>query len=125
MKRIILAVFMVLLAVCTANADDLTDIKDSGVLRFGISPDNFPFAFFDKNDDLTGIDVKLMEKIAERMDVDLDVYEISADDLIDSLQIGQVDVIGGAFPKQRNGKNCLTSQRSTTARKPFLFLKTT
>lgn len=107
MKRIILAVFLVLLAALTANADDLADIKDAGVLRFGVSPENFPFAFFDKNDDLTGIDVKLMEKIAERMDVDLDVYEISSDDLIDSLQIGQVDVIGGAFSKTKERKELL------------------
>ena len=107
MKRIILAVFLVLLAVCTANADDLTEIKDSGVLRLGVSPDNFPFAFIDKNDDLTGIDIKLMEKIAEQIDVDLDIYEIPSDDLINSLMIGQVDVIGGAFSKTKERKEQL------------------
>ena len=107
MKRIIFAVFFVLLVTLTANADDLTEIKNSGVLCFGVSPDNFPFAFYDKNDDLTGIDIRLMEKIAELMDVNLDVYEISSDDLIDSLQIGQVDVIGGAFSRTKTRRNQL------------------
>ena len=107
MKRIILAVFLVLLLTLPANADDLSEIKNSGILRFGVSPDNFPFAFFDNNDDLTGIDIKLMEKIAELMDADLDIYEISSDNLIDSLLIGQVDVIGGAFSRTKTRKNQL------------------
>lgn len=99
MKKFFIVLLLILLLACPAFADDLADIRDSGVLRFGVSPDHFPFVFYDKNDDLTGIDIKLMEEIAALMDVELDIYEMSADSLVDSLLIGQVDVIGGAFSK--------------------------
>ena len=99
MKKIVFLLLLVLVLTCSAHADDLADIRDSGVLRFGVSPDCFPFVFYDKNDDLTGIDIRLMEEIAALMEVDLDIYEMSAETLIDSLLIGQVDVIGGAYSK--------------------------
>ncbi len=99
MRKIILGLLLILLLTCSVNADDLADVRDAGVLRFGVSPDCFPFAFYNKNDDLTGIDIRLMEEIAALMGVDLDIYEMSADSLVDSLLIGQVDVIGGAFSK--------------------------
>ena len=99
MKKVLLGLLLILLLAGSVHADDLTNIRDSGVLRFGVSPECFPFVFYDKNDDLTGIDIRLMEEIADLMEVDLEIYEMSADSLIDSLLIDQVDVIGGAFSK--------------------------
>ena len=99
MRKIILGLLLVLLLTCSVSADDMTDIRESGVLRLGVSSDRYPFVFYDKNDDLTGIDIRLMEEIAGLMDVDLDIYEMSPESLMDSLLIGQIDVIGGAFSK--------------------------
>ena len=90
MKKIAVALLLILLLAFPVIADDLADVKEAGVLRFGVSPDQFPFVFYDKNDDLTGIDIRLMEAIADLMEVDLDIYEMSAETLIDSLLIGQV-----------------------------------
>lgn len=99
MRKVFLALLLILLLTCSAGANDLENVRESGVLRFGVSPECFPFVFYDKNDDLTGIDIRLMEEIASLMDVELDIYEMSSDSLIESLLIDQVDVIGGAFSK--------------------------
>lgn len=103
-KIFILCIVLILLPVLSAYAGDLADVQEAGTLRFGTAGGSFPFAFYDRNDDLTGIDISLMEKIAECMDVSLDISEMSAESLVGSLTNGQSDVIGGAFSKEANGK---------------------
>ena len=98
-KTVLLVLAGLLVLVSAARAGDLAEVRKAGVLQFGVSPDRYPFVFYDQNDDLTGIDIKLMEEIAERLDLELEVSEMSSDDLMESLAIGQVDVIGGAFSK--------------------------
>lgn len=105
MRKTLILLLMLLLLVTPAGAGDLSDVKDAGVLRFGVSPDNYPFAFYDRNDELTGIDIKLMEAIADLMEVDLDVSDMSYESLTESLTIGQVDIIGGGFSKTESLKN--------------------
>ena len=60
MRKVFLALLLILLLTCSASANDLENVRGSGVLRFGVSPECFPFVFYDKNDDLTGIDIRLM-----------------------------------------------------------------
>lgn len=98
-KALILILFVLMFTAAAVQAGDLDTVKAAGVLAFGVSPDKAPFVFYDSSDELTGIDIKLMEEIANRMNVKLDVVEMSSDDLIESLTIEQVDVIGGAFSK--------------------------
>ena len=105
MRKTLILLLMLLLLVTPAGAGDLSDVKDAGILRFGVSPDNYPFAFYDRNDELTGIDIKLMEAIADLMEVDLDVSDMSYESLTESLMIGQVDIIGGGFSKTESLKN--------------------
>ena len=83
------------------QADDLTDVINSGTLRLGVPPEYIPFIieFPDADEDLAGIDIELMEEIANRMDVSLQTTNLSFDGMIDALNLGQVDVIGGAFSK--------------------------
>ena len=100
MKRtVILVVFVFLICVMAAQAGDLEDVTKSGVLRLGVSPNNAPFTFYDENDELTGIDVELIKEAAKRMNLKTEVTEMSSDDLVESLDIGQVDIVGGAFSK--------------------------
>ena len=99
MRKIALLLLMLLLLALPAAAGDLEDVRSAGVLNFGAFPGTKPFIFYDKNDDLTGIDIKLMEEIARRMGVKLEVFELSYDSLMESLEIGQTDVIGGAFSR--------------------------
>ncbi len=98
-KTLILILIGLLLTVSAAQAGDLDAVKSAGVLQFGVSPDKTPFSFYNADEDLTGIDIALMEEIASRMGVKLEVTEMSSDDLIESMAIGQVDVVGGAFSK--------------------------
>ena len=104
MKKIIPVLVLVLLSVISAYAGDLADVQESGVLRFGVAAGSYPFAFYDRNNDLTGIDVKLMEKIAGCLNTGMEVYEMSYDSLAESLISGQSDVIGGAFSRFSAGK---------------------
>ncbi len=108
MKKFFIPLLLLLLTVPIAYAGDLADVKEAGVLRFGVSPDNYPFAFYDRNDELTGIDIRLMEEIADLLDVELEIYDMAYDSLTNSLLIGQVDVAGGAFSKTNKLKNLIS-----------------
>ncbi|MBQ6341826.1 MAG: transporter substrate-binding domain-containing protein [Anaerolineaceae bacterium] len=95
----ILTCFLMLFA--TVQADDLTDVLNSGTLRLGVPPEYIPFIieFPDNDEVLAGIDIELMEEIADRMGVSLQTINLSFDGMIDALNLGQVDIIGGAFSK--------------------------
>lgn len=101
MKKIFFSVVVLILLFQAAivSADDLADVRTAGVLRMGTSPDYIPFVFYDDTGMLTGIDAALMEEVGRRMNVQVQVIDIAFDGLIDSLNIGQVDVIGGGFSK--------------------------
>ena len=99
MRKTVIALLLFLLLVSSAVAGDLADVQEAGTLRFGAFPGTRPFIYYDNNDDLTGIDIKLMEEITSRMGVELEVFELSYDSLMESLEIGQTDVIGGAFSR--------------------------
>lgn len=106
MKKTMLFVFLIcLLIVSSAAADDLDAVKKSGTLRLAVSSDKAPFVFYDINEDVTGIDIKLMEEVANRMGVKLDVLEMSVNDLVEALEIEQADVAGGAFSKTTSRMN--------------------
>ena len=108
MKKVFLLIFIgLLLSVSAAYAGDLEDVMNAGTLQFGVATDRTPFVFYDENDDLTGIDIKLMEEIARRMGLKLEVTEMASDDLIESLNIGQVDIVGGAFSKTDSRKEVI------------------
>ena len=101
MKKVsVLLIFILLLLSFSAvHADDLTDVQQSGVLRVGVAPEYIPFIFYENNGDLSGIDAALIKEICRRMGVKADIVNMAFDGLIDSLNIGQVDIIGGAFSK--------------------------
>ena len=89
----------ILLLICliltiSVQADDLADVKQNGVLRLGSAPEYAPFVFYDENGDMTGIDIALIEEIGRRMGVSVQTVDIAFDGLVDSLTIGQVDIIG-------------------------------
>ena len=101
MKKILMLFIVLLIAFTflTASASDLSDVQQSGKMRLGVPPEYIPFIFYDNTGNTTGIDVALMQEIARRMGVELQVYNLAFDGIIDSLNLGQVDVIGGAISK--------------------------
>lgn len=101
MKKVysLLLALLVLCSFAAVQADDLTEVQQSGVMRLGIAPEYIPFVFFEEDGSLSGIDVALVEEIGRRMGVKIETVNMAFDGLIDSLNIGQVDIIGGAFSK--------------------------
>ena len=91
---IILLVLLTIFAAAAVQADDLADVMQNGVLRMGSSPEYVPFVFYDDNGNMTGIDIALIEEVGRRMGVNVRTLDIAFDGLIDSLEIGQVDIIG-------------------------------
>lgn len=96
---VLMIVLLMLMSFASVFADDLADVQQSGVLRFGIPPEYIPFIVMDENGNESGIDVALMQEIGRRMGVQVQIVNLAFDGMIDSLNIGQVDVIGGAFSK--------------------------
>ena len=97
-KNLFVLMFLAVLLVCTSVfADDLDDVFQSGVLRFGVPSEYIPFVFTDEDGNPTGIDVALMEEIGNRMGVQVEVIHLAYDGMIDALNLGQVDVVGGAY----------------------------
>ena len=91
---IFLFVLLLLLTAAAVQADDLADVMQNGVLRMGSSPEYIPFVFYDENGNMDGIDIALIQEAARRMGVRVQTVDIAFDGLIDSLSIGQVDIIG-------------------------------
>ena len=94
-----LLVFILALTASAVLADDLTDVMNSGTLRMGVPPEYIPFVFFDDAGNNSGIDVALIQEVGRRMGVKVQVVNLAFDGMMDSLNLGQVDVIGGAFCK--------------------------
>ena len=113
MKKFIagLLVLLIMLAASVVQADDLADVMRNGVLRMGTSPEYAPFVFYDENGDMTGIDVTLVEEIGRRMGVTVRTYDIAFDGLIDSLNIGQVDIIGRGMSKTESRQELIDFTR--------------
>lgn len=95
MKKALIILMLLFAALASAaQADDLADVMQNGVLRMGSAPEYVPFVFYDENGNMTGIDIALIEEVGRRMGVSVQPVDIAFDGLIDSLNIGQVDIIG-------------------------------
>lgn len=100
MKKVLIFLLLLIAALApAAQADDLADVMKNGVLRMGSAPEYIPFVFYDENGDMTGIDIALIEEVGRRMGVTVQTIDIAFDGLIDSLSIGQVDIIGRGMSK--------------------------
>lgn len=98
-KLVFILIVVLLLSFSAVFADDLADVKQAGVLRFGHHLEYVPFIFEGSDGKTTGIDVALMEEIARRMGVKLETIPLAWDGIIDSLNLGQADVIGGGLAR--------------------------
>ena len=101
MKKIFLflSVVMLLTAFAAVSADDLADVKQAGVLRFGAPLEYIPFVFEDEDGNPSGMDIALMEEVCRRIGVRLQKFSFARDGIIDALNLGQIDVIGGGLSK--------------------------
>ena len=91
---IVLAILCLSFAFC--SADDLTNVRASGVIRFGVASDYIPFVYMDETT-LDGLDVALVKEMGRRLGLQVQPIDFAFDGLIDALNLGQVDLIGSAF----------------------------
>lgn len=104
MKRITkgLAASLLLAVPLAACGDSSTDqaetsrwdeIKEDGTLTVGTAGTLYPASFREEDSDaLTGFDVELMKEIGKRLDLEVQFKEMAFDNMLTSVQNGQVDV---------------------------------
>ena len=74
----------------------LTRIRKRGKLRVGYNPDALPFTFFNKAGTLVGFDTKLIYRLGQDMNLDIEFYPYSYPLLPELLKSGAIDMaVGG------------------------------
>ena len=66
-------------------------------INLGTAAEYRPFVYYDYNNELTGLDIELIKEIGEREGFTVKFLDMAFDGLIDSVSVGQIDLIGGAF----------------------------
>ncbi|MCC5892068.1 transporter substrate-binding domain-containing protein [Exiguobacterium sp.] len=87
------------LAACGDSSTDQAEtsrwdeIKEEGTLTVGTAGTLYPASFrAEESDELTGFDVELMKEIGQRLDLEVQFKEMAFDNMLTSVQNGQVDV---------------------------------
>lgn len=98
-KFLSLIIFICLLITTAVSANDLAQIAAAGELNFGTASEYRPFVYYDDQFELNGLDIELIKEIGKRIGVSVNIYDMAFDGLIDSVNYGQVDLIGGAISR--------------------------
>ncbi|MFN3367225.1 MAG: transporter substrate-binding domain-containing protein [Exiguobacterium mexicanum] len=87
------------LAACGDSSTDQAEtsrwdeIKEEGTLTVGTAGTLYPASFREEDSDtLTGFDVELMKEVGKRLDLEVQFKEMAFDNMLTSVQNGQVDV---------------------------------
>lgn len=87
------------LAACGDDSTNQADttrweaIQEEGTLTVGTAGTLYPASFREEESDtLTGFDVELMKEIAKRLDLEIEFKEMAFDNMLTSVQNGQIDV---------------------------------
>lgn len=73
--------------------DELAQIQKSGVLRVGVEGTYPPMTYHDEDGKLTGFDVEVAEKIAEKLGVTAEFTESGWDSLLAGIDSGRLDTV--------------------------------
>lgn len=78
----------------------LDRIRADKVFRVGYHPDHLPYSFFNQAQELVGLDVELMHRLATRLQTRLEFVPYEYDSVVTQLKSGEIDVaIGGLILK--------------------------
>ena len=117
MKKCVLFLLVMILAafVSAAQAEQIT---------LGTSAEYRPFVYYDSSNELTGFDIELIKEIGKRENFTVRILDMAFDGLIDSVSVGQIDLIGGAFSITTSRQNeVLFSDAYYTNRAIIIALK--
>jgi L-cystine transport system substrate-binding protein len=93
-RTILLIALLQAVAVSAAfAADELTQIKTSGVFKVGTEGTYAPFTYHDESGKLTGFDVEIATEIAKRLGVKPEFVEGKWDGLIAGLDVNRYDAV--------------------------------
>ena len=100
-KGLVATLFLAIpLAACgddSTNQADTTrweEIQEEGTLTVGTAGTLYPASFREEESDtLTGFDVELMKEVAKRLDLEIEFKEMAFDNMLTSVQNGQIDVV--------------------------------
>lgn len=69
------------------------DIEERGVINIGVGLTTPPYGQTDKNGDPAGYDVAMAQDLADYLGVEANIFEVTADGRIPTIQSGKADVI--------------------------------
>ena len=78
-------------------ADGDLGLAEDGVLQVGSDLDFEPFEFIDEDGEPAGFDMDLIDEIAERLGVEVEVINVAFDTLITQLEAGEYDAVISAM----------------------------
>ncbi|MEM6848614.1 MAG: transporter substrate-binding domain-containing protein [Pseudomonadota bacterium] len=82
-----------------AFARPLSEVLSSGRLRAGINPTLPPFGTFNDRNEIDGFDADIAKKLAEMMNVELEIVQVGSPDRIPFLQADRIDIVLGAITR--------------------------
>ena len=86
------------------NFKTITKIENDNLIKIGTTGQQFPFSFKNDKGELDGIDIKIGNALAKRMNVNVEYVELEFDKLFSSLENGDVDMVlsGTSVTVERN-----------------------
>lgn len=80
---------------CSAAQEDdsLKAVQEAGVLKIGTEGTYAPYSYHDEDGNLTGFDIEIAEKVAEKLGVEAEFIETKWDAMIAGLDAGRFDII--------------------------------
>ena len=75
----------------------LAGIRERGSLRVGYNSDSVPFAFFNSEGELVGLDVELSHRLAKALEVKLEFVPWEYETLVEQLDARQFDMVAGGL----------------------------
>jgi polar amino acid transport system substrate-binding protein len=105
MKRLMIALVLAMaLCAATAFAGTLEEIQKRGTLRVGMEPGYMPFELTNQKGEIIGFDVDMAKRMANAMEVELELVSTAWDGIIPALLTDKFDIImsGMTLTQQRN-----------------------
>jgi len=95
MKRIILPIMFLWLSINLASADILSDVKERGYIKAGISLGGMPMGGRDGRNEAVGYDVDVATRLAAKLGVELRIVDVYGDARVSMLVSKQLDIVIG------------------------------
>lgn len=113
MKRSVLTVFVILIAVMLISGG--CSKKEKPVLRVGTNPEYPPYSYKVGNQ-LAGIDIEIANRIAEKLKMHIQITELPFDELFTALSVDKIDmaVSSVTITKERQKRFDFTAPYSIT-----------